>query len=104
VYTLKELALYDGKQESGEILVALDGVVYDVSEAKTFYGPGGTYEIFGGRDATRALAKHLLEKEKVPDPNGPLDDLSDLTEEDKKRLQGWKQRFDKYKVVGKLTE
>jgi len=53
--------------------VALRGEVFDVSAARHFYGPGGGYEMFRGRDASRCLAKMSLEE---ADLDGPVDDLN----------------------------
>jgi predicted heme/steroid binding protein len=39
------------------IYIALTGEVFDVSEASNFYGEGGPYHLFAGRDASRSLAK-----------------------------------------------
>ena len=53
--------------------MALRGEVFDVSAARHFYGPGGGYEMFRGRDASRCLAKMSLEE---CDLDGPVDDLN----------------------------
>ncbi|KRT81754.1 hypothetical protein AMK59_5176, partial [Oryctes borbonicus] len=55
-FTVQELKAYDGTQPDGRILVSVNGNVYDVTKAKRFYGPGGPYAAFGGRDASRGLA------------------------------------------------
>lgn len=39
-FTVEELRKYDGKQEDGRVLVAVNGNVYDVTKGKRFYGPG----------------------------------------------------------------
>lgn len=38
--TLKELRKYDGTQEDGRVLVAINGKIFDVTKGKRFYGPG----------------------------------------------------------------
>lgn len=59
VFSEEELATYDGSREHPEslyqILLALNGTVYDVSANPATYGPGGPYHIFAGRDAARAF-------------------------------------------------
>lgn len=39
-YTPKQLAKFDGKQEGGQILLAIKGQVFDVTSGRNFYGPG----------------------------------------------------------------
>lgn len=46
-FTAEELRQYDGR-DGGPVYIALRGRVLDVSEGRSFYGPGGPYAIFGG--------------------------------------------------------
>lgn len=39
-FTAEELKKFDGNQEDGRVLVAVNGNVYDVTRGKRFYGPG----------------------------------------------------------------
>lgn len=39
-FTIEELKKYDGLQEDGRVLVAVNGNVFDVTKGKRFYGPG----------------------------------------------------------------
>lgn len=69
--------------------------VYDVSPGRNFYGPGGPYENFAGRDATRGLACQSFDEDMLTkDLEGPLDDCSDLTDDQRENLAGWIERFD----------
>lgn len=43
-FTVEELKKYNGTQEDGRVLVAVNGNVYDVTKGKRFYGPG-TYQL-----------------------------------------------------------
>ncbi|KAK5044862.1 hypothetical protein LTR84_010400 [Exophiala bonariae] len=90
--------------ENQPVYLAVRGKVYDVTSGRNFYGPGGPYENFAGRDATRGLACQSFDEEMLTkNLDGPLDDCSDLTEEQLDNLKGWIERFDeKYLVVGKL--
>ena len=72
-FTPAQLAAFDGKDDDTPVYVALRGDVFDVSAARHFYGPGGGYEMFRGRDASRCLAKMSLEES---DLDGPIDDLN----------------------------
>lgn len=52
--TDSQLVAYTGADPNKPIYVALNGTIFDVSESPNFYGPGGHYHHFAGRDATRA--------------------------------------------------
>ena len=71
--TLKDLRKYDGTGPEGRVLVAVLGKIYDVTKGKRFYGPGGPYAGFAGRDASRGLATFNVDA-----INDEYDDLSDL--------------------------
>ena len=56
-YALSELSSYDGSDPARPLLIGIRGQVYDVTRGRDFYGPGGPYGMFAGKDCTRALAK-----------------------------------------------
>ncbi|KAI0018339.1 cytochrome b5-like heme/steroid binding domain-containing protein [Xylariomycetidae sp. FL0641] len=91
----------DGKP----VYLAVRGRVFDVTSGRNFYGPGGPYENFAGRDASRGLALHSFDEEMLTkDLDGPLDKLDGLGPEDMESLEGWEERFtSKYLVVGRLV-
>ncbi|QMW28021.1 hypothetical protein G4B84_003310 [Aspergillus flavus NRRL3357] len=99
--TLLEFNGVDGKP----VYLAVRGRVFDVSPGRNFYGPGGPYENFAGRDASRGLACQSFDEEMLTkDLKAPLDDLKDLDAEALENLQSWEERFlEKYLVVGKLV-
>ncbi|CAF4449391.1 unnamed protein product, partial [Rotaria magnacalcarata] len=55
-----ELRKYNGTDSNGRILTVIYGDIFDVSRRSDLYGPGGSYSLFAGRDATRALSKMQL--------------------------------------------
>jgi len=56
-YTREELYEYgNGDNDEGLLLLSLYGRVYDVSEGYKYYGHGGKYHLFAGRDVTKALS------------------------------------------------
>ena len=66
-----------------------------MTSGRNFYGPGGPYENFAGRDATRGLACQSFDEEMLTkNLDGPLDDCNDLNAEQLENLQGWIERFD----------
>ncbi|KAI5927736.1 membrane-associated progesterone receptor component 1 [Camillea tinctor] len=103
-FTPRTLLPYNGL-EGKPVYLAVRGRVFDVSAGRNFYGPGGPYENFAGRDASRGLACHSFDQEMLTkDLDGPLDKLEGLGPEEMESLQGWEERFlSKYLVVGKLV-
>ncbi|PIN03153.1 hypothetical protein CDL12_24325 [Handroanthus impetiginosus] len=55
LFTAEQLALYNGSDPGLPILLGILGSVFDVSKGKSHYGPGGGYNHFSGRDASRAF-------------------------------------------------
>ncbi|KAE8860526.1 hypothetical protein PTNB73_08136 [Pyrenophora teres f. teres] len=87
------------------VYLAVRGRVFDVTAGRNFYGPGGPYANFAGRDASRGLACGSFDEDMLTkDLDGPLDTLGDLDAEQMEALRGWEERFEeKYLVVGKLV-
>lgn len=100
-FTVKELREFDGNQPDGRVLVAVMGNVYDVTKGKRFYGPGGPYAAFGGRDASRCLATFSV----TANDKDEYDDLSDLNTMEMDSVKEWEMQFkEKYDLVGKLLK
>ena len=49
------------------IYLAINGTIYDVSNGRRFYGPGGSYHFFGGADASRAFVTSCFDTDITPD-------------------------------------
>ncbi|KAL3650488.1 Membrane steroid-binding protein 1 [Castilleja foliolosa] len=95
--TAEELKLYDGSDPKKPLLMAIKGQIYDVTQSRMFYGPGGPYALFAGKDASRALAKMSFEDK---DLNG---DLTGLGAFELEALQDWEYKFmGKYVKVGTI--
>ena len=69
-----QLSLYNGTDPSLPILLAVNGTIYDVSASPQYYGPGGMYGFFAGRDATRAFVTGCFES----DLNGDLRGVEEM--------------------------
>lgn len=100
-FTVAELKAFDGTQPDGRVLVAVNGTVYDVTKGKRFYGPGGPYAAFGGRDASRGLATFSV----TSNDKDEYDDLSDLSPMEMESVREWEMQFkEKYVLVGRLLK
>ena len=88
------------------VYLSVRGKVFDVTPGRNFYGPGGPYANFAGRDATRGLACGSFDEDMLTkDLLGELDDLKGLGDEEMEALRGWEERFEeKYLVVGRLVK
>ncbi|KAK4652205.1 Dihydrodipicolinate synthase [Podospora pseudocomata] len=103
-FTPRTLLPYNGENNM-PVYLAVKGRVFDVTRGRNFYGPGGPYANFAGRDASRGLAKGSFDEDMLTkDLDGPLDTLADLNQEELEAMTGWEERFlEKYLVVGKLV-
>uniref|UniRef100_A0A7N0T9E2 Cytochrome b5 heme-binding domain-containing protein n=1 Tax=Kalanchoe fedtschenkoi TaxID=63787 RepID=A0A7N0T9E2_KALFE len=96
--TEEELRAYDGSDPEKPLLMAIKGQIYDVSRSRMFYGPGGPYALFAGRDASRALALMSFE------PKDLTGDTSGLSPSELEALQDWEYKFmEKYVKVGQIV-
>ncbi|KAK6332158.1 hypothetical protein TWF718_002692 [Orbilia javanica] len=93
------LALYNGTDPVLPIYLSINGTIYDVTEGRGKYGPGGGYSFFAGRDASRAYITGDFK-------NDLTWDLSGLDEDRvQKGLGHWANFFadhDTYTFVGYL--
>ncbi|CAM0956568.1 unnamed protein product [Alopecurus aequalis] len=95
----EDLRQYDGTDPKKPLLMAIKGQIYDVTQSRMFYGPGGPYALFAGKDASRALAKMSFEPQ---DLNG---DLTGLGPFEIDALQDWEYKFmSKYVKVGTIKK
>ncbi|KAH1498302.1 hypothetical protein LV164_006210 [Aspergillus fumigatus] len=88
--TPDQLALYNGTDPSLPIYVAVNGTIFDVSANRLVYGPGGSYNFFAGRDATRAFVTGCFQEDLTHDLTGVEEMFIPLEneEEDKKLSSG----------------
>ncbi|KAG2329592.1 hypothetical protein Bca52824_000772 [Brassica carinata] len=97
--TEEELKQYDGSDSKKPLLMAIKGQIYDVSQSRMFYGPGGPYALFAGKDASRALAKMSFEESDL------TGDISGLGPFELDALQDWEYKFmSKYVKVGTIQK
>ncbi|CAM0134828.1 hypothetical protein VKS41_000612 [Umbelopsis sp. WA50703] len=91
------MAQCDGSNPDMPIYVAIRGHVFDVSNNRDAYGPGKGYNVFCGKDSSKALGKSSLK------PEDCVPDISQLSEKELHTLDQWFAFFSKrYPIVGKL--
>ncbi|XP_058203539.1 probable steroid-binding protein 3 [Rhododendron vialii] len=96
--TLQQLKQYDGTNPSKPIYLAMKGRIFDVTTGKSFYGPGGDYAMFAGKDASRALAKMSKDEDDV------VGSLHGLSDKEMGVLNDWEKKFEaKYPIVGRVA-
>ncbi|KAF8007604.1 hypothetical protein BT93_K1570 [Corymbia citriodora subsp. variegata] len=98
LFTVEELALYNGTDDALPILLGILGSVFDVTKGKSHYGVGGGYHHFSGRDASRAFVSGNFTGE------GLTDSLRGLSSSEVKSVVDWRDfYFRSYTYVGKLV-
>lgn len=71
------------------------GDVYDVSQGAGWYGKGGSYHHFAGKDAARAYVTGCFQDHLTHDVRG-------LTSEQLKGIEHWKKFYDKHHKYHKI--
>ncbi|GAV74419.1 Cyt-b5 domain-containing protein [Cephalotus follicularis] len=98
LFTVEELALYNGTHNTLPILLGILGSVFDVTKGKSHYGSGGGYGHFAGRDASRAFVSGNFTGD------GLTDSLRGLSSTEMKSVVDWREfYFRTYIYVGKLV-
>ncbi|EXJ68448.1 uncharacterized protein A1O5_08240 [Cladophialophora psammophila CBS 110553] len=104
--TPEQLALYNGSDPAKPIYLAINGTIFDVSAGKHTYGPGGSYEVFAGRDATRAFVTGCFLEDRTGDLRGaemiyiPIeDDPEEEISSSARKLRAEKERREAKKKV-----
>ncbi|OLY78741.1 Membrane-associated progesterone receptor component 2 [Smittium mucronatum] len=95
--SVQQLRQYDGSEKARPIYLSIGGVVYDVSAGAHWYGPGGSYHIFGGRVTDRAFATNCLSQD-----DQLTQDLRGLDASELENLNGWISFFKHHQVYFKV--
>ncbi|TCD66309.1 hypothetical protein EIP91_001555 [Steccherinum ochraceum] len=98
-FKLEQLKEFNGADASKPIYVAIKGTVFDVTHKRDTYGPGCSYNMFAGKDASKALGKSSLKEEDA------IPDWTSLDDSEKKVLDDWHSFFTKrYNIVGRVVD
>ncbi|KAK1275491.1 hypothetical protein QJS04_geneDACA011029 [Acorus gramineus] len=98
LWTVDEVAKYNGTDDQLPILLGILGSVFDVTKGRQHYGPGGGYHHFAGRDASCAFVSGNFTGD------GLTDSLQGLSSAQMKSVVDWRDfYFRSYKHVGTLV-
>ncbi|KAI1621112.1 dihydrofolate reductase [Exophiala viscosa] len=103
--TPDQLALFNGSDPSKPIYLAINGTIFDVSEGRHTYGPGGSYEVFAGRDASRAFVTGCFLEDRTGDLRGaeeiyiPIEDPDEEISSGARKTRAEKERREAKKRV-----
>ncbi|KAI3728621.1 hypothetical protein L6452_17260 [Arctium lappa] len=98
LFTVQDLAIYNGTDNGLPILLGILGSVFDVTKGKSHYGQGGGYNHFAGRDASRAFISGNFTGD------GLTDSLVGLSSTEVKSVVEWRDFYVRtYVFVGKLV-
>lgn len=103
--TPEQLALFNGSDPEKPIYLAINGTIFDVSEGRHTYGPGGSYEVFAGRDASRAFVTGCFLEDRTGDLRGaeeiyiPIDDADEEISSGARKTRAEKERREAKKRV-----
>ena len=103
--TPAELALFNGTDTQKPIFLAINGTIFDVSEGRHTYGPGGGYNVFAGRDATRAFVTGCFLEDCFFYFSGaeeiyiPIEDPDEVISSGERKTRAEKERRDAMKKV-----
>lgn len=98
LFTTELLSEYDGRDAGKGVYLSFLGIVYNVTRGVKHYGPGGTYAVFAGRDATRAFVTGNFELEQLQD------DVTDLETAAFSGIKEWAQFYEReYGAIGRLV-
>eukprot|EP00808_Paulinella_micropora_P008235 g10066.t1 len=102
IFTPEQLLEYSGQDENAPLYVAVRGRVYDVSAGRRFYGPGGQYHGFAGKDGTVEFGTGCR-SERCFQPSLTAEGLSHYERREADRWVDFFEKHDKYTFVGTVA-
>lgn len=96
LWTLDELAKFNGQSGETEIYIGFLGLVYNVTSSAQHYGPKSDYSAFAGRDATKAFVTGNFTHDLT-------DDIREIDESMYSHIESWASFYgSSYPVLGRL--
>lgn len=96
LWSKQELSKFDGNSGNTEIYLAFLGLVYNVTNNGQHYAGGAEYNIFAGRDATRAFVTGNF-------THDLHDDISDIDDSLYAHIESWASFYNtSYPILGRL--
>ncbi|CDZ96325.1 Putative steroid membrane receptor Hpr6.6/25-Dx [Phaffia rhodozyma] len=90
-FNLDQLSEFTGKNPDRPIYLSISGKVYDVSSSARIYGPGGSYGMLTGKDASRAFVTGCFQNHHLNH------DLRGIGPAELKSLTNWEKFFANHK-------
>lgn len=107
MYSRVQLSMCDGR-DNGPMYVGIKGYIFDVTGNAKQYGPGKTYNVLVGRDATRLFGFNKLKLPEQSDDSGLTSTTwyyGDLDEKQMGLVDKWVAFFKKrYRIVGVVVD
>lgn len=96
LWTKDELSKFDGNSGESDVLLGFLGFVYNVTLNGQHYGPGAEYNVFAGKDATRAFVTGNFTHDLT-------DEIGDIEEGLYQHIESWASFYSSsYQEVGRI--
>lgn len=96
LWSKSELSKYDGNSGEPDVLLGFLGFVYNVTLNGQHYGPGAEYNVFAGKDATRAFVTGNFTHDLT-------DEIGDIDESLYQHIESWASFYgSSYQEVGRI--
>lgn len=96
LWSKEELAKFDGRSGESDIYLAFLGLVYNVTVNEQHYAQGAEYNVFTGRDATRAFVTGNFTHDLI-------DDVRNIDESMFSHIESWQSFYTtSYPILGRI--
>jgi len=95
IFTQKELLKFDGTDENLPLYLVVVGQVYDVSNGRQYYSKGEGYNIFAGKDCSRAFVTGEFDANNRTADAPAFHDIFDFTVDQLLGIEDWRKFYRK---------